>query len=193
MENTVFEMIQKIKETSNPILKASSLSFYISDGLRNQKLGLYEAYLLQWEVINNTREWYMLPAWSGKVQISTCIALLNQKLLAHAFRDSNCISLLRQWGMEASEVCAERRSHYIMDRYPDYLDIDREQNEHLLKEMLNVRQKYDTLSYDDGPYHVEIFPYHYFAPEEILLEKMDMSSQMSVTEEVETILMELNI
>lgn len=193
MENSTLNMIQNIKETDNPILKASTLSFYISDGLKNQKLGLYEAYLLQWEVIINTREWYMLPAWSGKVQISTCLALLNQKLLAHIFKDSSCIQLLRQWGMEASELCAERRAHYIMDRYHDYLDIDCERNEHLLKEMLHVRKNYDAMSYDDGPYHVEIFPYHYFEPEKILLEKTDLSGEMSVAEDVETILTELNI
>lgn len=193
MENTVLNMIQNIKETNNPILKASILSAYISDGMRNQKLGLYEAYLLQWEVINDTRQWYVLPAWSGTVQISTCLALLNQKLLAHIFRDSSCIQLLRQWGMEAFGLCAERRAHYIMDRYHDYLEIDHRQNEYLLEEMLHVRKNYDTMSFEDGPYHVDIFPYHYFEPEKILLEKTDLSGEMSVSEDVETILMEVNI
>ncbi len=192
MENTILNMIQSIRESNNPILKATILSKYISDGLRNQKLSLYEAYLLQWEVINDTREWYILPAWNGKVQISICLALLNQKLLAHAFRDSNCIQLLRQWGLEAFRLCAERRAHYIMDRYYDYLDIDCERNEHLLKEMLDVRERYDVMSYDDGPYHVECFPYHYFEPERILLEKMDLRNEMLVTEDVEKILIELN-
>ena len=185
-------MIQDIKETENPILKADILSFHISDGLRNQKLNLYEAYLLQWEVLNNTRDGYILPAWNRKVQISTCLALLNQKLLAEAFRDDSCVRLLRQWGMEAFQLCSEKREHYIMDRYNDFLDINQDHGEDLLKDMLNVRNRYDEMSDSDGPYHIECFPYHYFAPEIILLEKTDLSREKTVSEEVETIVIELN-
>ena len=131
-------MIQRIKETENPIVKADILSFYISDGLRDQKLNLYEAYLLQWEVLKNTREWYTLPAWNGKVQISTCLALLNQKLLAEAFCDDGCVRLLRQWGVEAFRLCSEKREHYIMDRYNDFLDIDHDHGKDLLKDILRL-------------------------------------------------------
>ena len=46
----------------------------------------------------------------------------------------------------------------------------------LLRELLTVRENYATLSDEEGPYHVEVFPYHYFEPERILLEKIGASS-----------------
>ena len=86
MENTILNMIQSIRESNNPILKATNLSKYISNGLRNQKLSLYEAYLLQWEVINDTREWYILPAWNGKVQILLRRVVFINKLVMRSCR-----------------------------------------------------------------------------------------------------------
>lgn len=41
----------------------------------------------------------------------------------------------------------------------------------LLRELLTVRENYATLSFNEWPYHVEEFPYHYYEPERILLEK----------------------
>ena len=187
MENNILNLIQTIKETPNPALKAQRLTFYITDGFRKQNLNLYEAYLLYWEVINYTRDSYTLPAWNRSVQISTCLALLNQKLLALAFRDKDCVLQLEKWGMEALRLCAEKRPHYIMDRYHEFimLDYDRED---LLKEMFEIREMYDTLSDEQGPYHVEVFPYHYFAPEKILLDYVDLSKEKCISEDVEAFL-----
>lgn len=49
------------------------------------------------------------------------------------------------------------------------------------------------LSDEERPYHVEVFPYHYFEPEKILLEKRDMSREKNIRTEIETMLIELNI
>ena len=192
------DLIQDIKKTDNPARKAAKLSFYISDGLRNQELNLYEAYLLQQEVLNYTREGYILPAWNTKVRIATCLALLNQRLMALAFHDRKYAQLLKKWGMEAYTLCAERRAHYIMDRYSDFLEInctgaDDCVHEGLLRELLNVRGNYDRLSDNDGPYHVEVFPYHYFEAERILMEKMDLAGEKQISEDTEAILIELSI
>ena len=191
MENNILNLIQTIKEATNPAIKAHELTFYIADGFRNQKLNLYEAYLLNWEVINYTRDSYTLPAWSRRVQISTCLALLNQKLLALAFRDKDCVQQLEKWGMEALRICGEKRSHYIMDRYHEFIMLDYNR-EDLLKELFKIREMYNTMSDEQGPYHVEVFPYHYFAPEKILLDHIDLSKEKCISENVEAILIALN-
>lgn len=186
------ELIQEMKETDNPILKAARLSFYISDGLKNRKLHLYEAYLLQQEVICFSRDGYLLPAWNGKVHISTCLTLLNQRLLAQVFHDTDYVRMLMQYGAEAFRLCAEKRKHYIMDRYHDYMNLDCGQ-EDLLTRMLAVRESYGSLGDDGGPFHVEVFPWHYFEPERILLENKDLSSEKYISEDTERILIECNI
>ena len=163
-----------------------------SDCLKLNKLSIYEAYLLQWEIINYSRNGYILPAWNGRVQISTCLAILNQKLLALVFNDKNCEKKLEDWGKEALNLCCERRTHYIMDRYIDFLHI-RDNDTSLLRTLLNVRENYATMSDNDGPYHVEVFPYHYFQPERILLEKMDIDKEKNISTDIETILIELNV
>lgn len=183
--------IHDIKGTDNPILKSAKLTFYISDGLKNQKLNLYEAYLLQQEVICFTRDGYILPAWNGKVRISTCLALLNQRLLAQAFHDMNYVQLLKEYGAEAFGLCAEKGKHYIMDSYNEFLNMDCEQ-EDLLRKMLAVRESNGSLSDNDGPYHVEVFPWHYFEPERILLENTDMGTDRQISEDTELILIEIN-
>jgi len=133
MEEKLLNIIQEIKETGNPALKAQKMTSVITDGLRNQALNLYEAYLLHWEVIHATRDSCILPAWNRAVRISTCLALLNHRLLALAFHDRDCAQQAHQWGMEAFGLCAEKRAHYIMDRYPEFIRMEYD-DEDLLKD-----------------------------------------------------------
>lgn len=189
--NNILNVINEVKEEEHPAVKASKLKFYISDNLRNKKLNIYEAYLLQCEVISYTRDSYLMPAWNNKVQISTCLEILNQKLLALAFNDMNYVNLLKEWGIEALHLCGEKRTHYIMDKYDKFLNINYDSKD-LLLELLNIRKKYDLMSYDDGPYHVEVFPAHYFEPERILLEGIDLSKEKFISKDTETILIELS-
>lgn len=191
VSNNVLNIINEIKSTDHPALKSLNLSLYISENLREKKLNIYEAYLLQGEVIRYTRDSYIMPAWSGKVQISTCLNLLNQKLLALAFNDIGYMKNIEKWSTEALQLCVEKRKHYIMDKYSEFLSIDFDSRD-LLLELLNVREKYDSLSYDDGPYHTEVFPYDEFEPEKILLERSDLSKEKFISKDIETLLIELN-
>lgn len=192
MENNILKIIQEVKNTCNPTIKAKKLSFYLSDCLKKKEINIYEAYLLHWEIINYTREGYILPAWNGKVQISTCLAILNQKLLAVAFDDIKCTEQLIAWGLEALKLCTEKRTHYIMDQYSEFINVSYN-SDNLLQELLSIREKYRFMSTNAGPYHVEVFPYHYYEPEKILLEKRDMSKEKNINMNVETMLIELNI
>lgn len=185
-------IINEVKKSTHPAVRALNLSVYISDNLKQKNISLYEAYLLQCEVIRYKRDSYTLPAWNNKVQISTCLELLNQKLLALAFNDIDYIKQLEKWGMEAFKLCGEKRTHYIMNKYNEFLKSDYN-SRNLLLELLDIRKKYDSLKYDDGPYHTEAFPYDYFEPERILLDRIDLSKDKSISREIETILIELSM
>ncbi len=192
MENDIIKVIQAIKDTDNPKIKAYKLTSYLSDLLKKQKITIYEAYLLNGEILNYMREWYRLPAWNGWVQISTCLEIFNQRLLAVAFKEMEYADLLKKWGREALQLCTEKRQHYIIDRFAEFMDID-ENSDALLQELLDIRKKYMSLSDNKGPYHIEAFPYHYFEPEKVLLEKKDMTGEKSISTDIETLLVELNI
>ncbi len=81
-----------------------------------------------------------------------------------------------------------------MDRYMGFLEADN--NVQLLEELLNVRKDYDQLSDDDGPYHNETFPYHFYSVEEILLsegEKRKYLNNKTLSEDIEDLIIELNL
>lgn len=190
-ESTIATFLESIKQVNNPIVKSKKIAFYISDLLKNQEITLYDAYVLNKEVIKFQREWYLLPAWNGWSQISTCLAIINQRLLAIAFKELDYAEQLKQWGQDAFRLCKEQRKQYIMDRFEEFMNID-EKDEVLLQELLDVRNNYRKLSGNEGPYHVEVFPFHYYEPERILLEKRDLSTEKIVSEDTKTIIAELN-
>ena len=127
------KILQDIKNTDNPVMKAIRLSVHLSNMLKENQINIYEAYLLQGEIIHYRREGYTLPAWNDTVQISTCLAILNQRLLALAFKDDKYAGLLK-----------------------------------------------------------ELFPYHYYEPEKILLDKQNLQNIKNVSKNIETLLVELN-
>lgn len=192
MENDTIKMIQDIKNVDNPNIKAIKLSWYVSDLLKKDALTIYEAYLLHGEILKYKREWYRLPAWNGRVQISNCIEIINQRLLAIAFGEREYAEVLKEWGREAFQLCKEKRIHYIMDRFEEFINMD-ENDKALLQELLDVRMTYTKLNFNKGPYHVEVFPHHYFEPEKILLDKRDLPTKKVMSENIETVLVELRI
>jgi hypothetical protein len=162
----IHSLLLFIKENQNPLLIADRLSWFISDSLRVNRCSLYESYLLNDYVLHLKREGYTKPAWMSKVHISTCLSLLNQLLLCHFFQDKDLIQRYRNWCNEAGKLNQEKRPHYIMDRFADFLDAPARPE--LLRELAAVRHHYATMSYDNGPFHVESFPYHFYSPEELL-------------------------
>ncbi len=190
------KILQDVRNTDNPAIKAIRLSVHLSDMLRENKINIYEAYLLQGEIISHRREWYILPAWGSTVQCSTvqisdCIAILNQRLLALVFKDYKYADLLKDFGIEALHLCKEKRAHYIMDDYMEFININAGADS-LLYKLYNARQNYNSLSDEEGPFHVEEFPYHYCEPEKILLGKGNLQSMKSISGDIETLLIELN-
>ncbi len=61
---------------------------------------------------------------------------------------------LREWGMEALQLCGEKRPHYILNKYVEFINFSRN-CDMLLQELSDVRKHYTLLSNEEGPYHVE--------------------------------------
>lgn len=49
------------------------------------------------------------------------LAILNQKLIPHIFKEQAEIDILKAWGQESYIQNTEVRVHYILDRYAQYL------------------------------------------------------------------------
>lgn len=186
------KILLDVRGTDHPSIKANELSVFLSKMLKEKSIDIYEAYLINGEVINYEREGYTLPAWNGIVNISRCLAILNQRMLALAFKDDEYASVLKEFGLEALHLYKGKRAHYIMDHYIEYININDESKD-LLQFLYDIRQDYNELSFDDGPYHNELFPYDYYIPEKILLDKEELQNRKNVSSDIEELLIELNI
>ncbi|BDU27619.1 MULTISPECIES: hypothetical protein [unclassified Flavobacterium] len=182
--------ITTIDKINNPLLVANKISYFISDALRENTINLFEAYLLNLEEIKIRRIGYIQLSWNVNIQIRTCLAIINQLILAYYFGNIETIEMLKRWGLEAFNLNKEKRSHYIMDEYELFLNIKNSDN--LLRELLKVRNNYNHLNDDLGPYHIEVFPYHFYSPEKILLEK-EKSYDCNLGEQIENLIIYLNL
>jgi hypothetical protein len=192
LKDEVENLISHIKHEANPLIVANKISYFLSDALREGKVSLHEAYMLNWEEIKYRKMGYTQSAWNGRVRIATCLTILNQKLLAHIFDEQAGAEKLKSWGVEAYNLNNEKRSHYIMDRYSLFLDAN--DSPELLGKLLDTRNSYDGLSADEGPYHTEVFPYHFYSPEEILLEKNGQTEyKKNLDGAIEDLIVELNM
>jgi len=76
-------------------------------------------------------------------------------------------SQLKSWFLDDIQLLSENRQHFLIDRMsagPSLFD-----DKVLLNEISEMRQAYDTLSDDGGPYPNEVFPWDHAAPERELL------------------------
>ncbi len=194
MKAEVETLIKTINNKSNPAMIADDISHFIINSLRSNEISLYEAYLVNMEAIKFKRQGYIQPAWNERVRISTCLTLLNQKLLAHVFDESIVAMKVKELALEAYKLIKVKRSHFIVDRYIDFLEANNDIP--LLQKMLDIRSNYDELSDDDGPFHNEAFPYHFYCPEEILLkerEKRKYLSSKNLSNDIENLIIQLSI
>ena len=92
-------------------------------------------------------------------------------LCSLSFEEPHMANTVKLWLNEDILLLKENRNHYIINMLRKDIDIDPKQD--WLKELSEVRHNYNNLSDDDGPYHVEVFPYHYVSPEDALLNQKD--------------------
>ncbi|QHW31350.1 hypothetical protein GZH47_11170 [Paenibacillus rhizovicinus] len=185
------EIIQSIKQQNNPMIVANRLSTFIVHAIREGSINLYEAYLLNGEVIKWYRKGYTQPAWKSPVLVSNCLAILNQKLLSHIFDGNTVTENIYKLGLEAYRLNDDKRKHYIMDKYALFLEA--QDSPALLHELQSIRNNADKQSYDDGPYHFDEFPFECFSPETILLEGGGHLFEKTIQDEIEDLIVELNL
>lgn len=194
MQNNIEFIMKIIKDIKNPVYISDEVSHFVIDSLREKRINLYEAYMIYNEITRFRRLGYTQPAWNEDVRITTCLYLINQKLLAHIFNDILMEKQLEVWAVEAFNLNKEKRSHYIMDRFNDFLEAN--QNPELLIELSGVRSGYEQLDYNEGPYHNEAFPFEFFAPEDILLNKEakdQCTNNKILSNDIEDLIVELTL
>lgn len=188
------ELLEELKKEDNPLNIAIEISSFVAELFRNGQMTLYEAYSVYWEAIKYERKGYLQLTHRNYVRISTCITILNQKLLADIFDDRAASNMLKQWAVEAYKLNNEKRPHYIIDRFMEFLSAN--ERPELLEELLQVRKNYEKLSFNDGPYHCEEFPYDCYSFEEILLDNELLKSfrnNKTLSEEIENLIVEINL
>jgi hypothetical protein len=191
LENAKIELLEGLKNIDHPSLMATGISGFIVNAMRNGIINIYEGYLLNWEVVSYQRRSYLERGWKEGVRISICLAILNQRFLAQIFGNNEGAAQLKLWGLEAINLYKSKRAHYILDRYEEFLDAKDAPD--LLKVLLDVRNNYQTLDFDKGPYHNEEFPYDFYVPEKILLENGQDYGKMIVNGIIEDLIVELNL
>jgi len=159
-------LLEKVNEVTSPAVRALEISAFVSKGLREGELDLYEAYLLSGVQLDFERLAYTQSDWPKQVQISTLVQLLNLRLLAAAFGETRDEARWVRYGQEALPLNREKRPHYILDHYKDYLKESIPPQR--LRELAALR-KSKKQPFDQGPYHTELFPYEYCSCEEMLL------------------------
>lgn len=182
-------LVEELKSQVNPGGVEICLERYISNGLREKQLSLYEAFLLQAEALGFLRMAYTQAAWNRKVGISILLQILNVKMLSILFKDEPGAKIWTECGIDAYRRNQEVRPHYILDEYLTYLKA--EDNPVYLEKLLKVRQK-KKRPFNKGPYHDEVFPYSECNYEELLLSNKRFSDEeKKISEVIENLLVEL--
>ncbi len=152
------KLMESIQETDLSIIIALELSCYISSCLDNEWISLYEAYLLNIEVISLTRGSGKC-GWEKRVYILDCLKILNQRMLALLYGDLQYAEKMKEFALEAFKLNDEKREHFILDDYVSYIDAHTDKG--LLKKLEYARENWEQLlddDYDSGPFPIESFP-----------------------------------
>jgi hypothetical protein len=88
-------------------------------------------------------------------------------ITARAFRLDALATIAEGWFAHDAPLLQEQRSHFFVERLAGGRDLISDRG--FLEMLSRMRDEYDSLPEDDGPYHVEKFPWDYAAPERELL------------------------
>ena len=182
-------LIESVKAQTTPGNRSLDISVFVSQSLRGKELNLYEAYLLSGMKMEFTRLSYVQPAWSNRVRISILLELLNLRLLAAVFEEKSEEVRWTRYAKEAYSMNQEKRPHYILDHYPEYLE--ETISSEFLQSLKDVRAS-RSKPFDNGPYHTDVFPYNKCKCEELLLQGKTLPRRnQKVCSAIENLLVEL--
>ncbi|TWT75784.1 hypothetical protein CA13_73570 [Planctomycetes bacterium CA13] len=155
------------KICDHPLVQADDLRFYVSDRLRDDNIDLYSAFLLAHEALRIGRNGYLQPAWNYNLSISGLLRIFTHCLAARAFRADSMAMTAETWLVNDASHLQEHRPHFFTDRLSEGRALITDGT--FLESLSQMREQYDSLNDDDGPFHLEVFPWHYAAPERELL------------------------
>ena len=151
----------------HPLIQADELSIYISSRLRDGGVDLYSAFLLEHEARRIRRNGYLQPAWNHRLSISGLLQIYMLCLTASAFGADKMAAAAEDWFRDDISRLQEPRTHFFADRLSDGRALITDGA--FLQLLSEMRDRYDSLNDDEGPFHVEVFPWDYAAPERELL------------------------
>lgn len=166
--------------------------YYTSSRLRDGSVSLYSAFLLAHEALRIGRNGYLQPSWNNSLSISGLLRIYVHCLTARAFRADRMATIAEAWLVNDASHLREHRPHFFTDRLSDGCALATDDT--FLQLLSEMRRQYDSLNDDDGPFHVEVFPWQYAAPERELLipgSQPDFCNTTPIDREVEDLLAEL--
>lgn len=184
-------LLKDLRWSSNPSSRACNLKTFVAITLRNGQITLYEAYLLQGESLTFARAAYTQLAWHEyhRVGISTLLALLNMKMMSVLFQDEAGVKLWNDWALEAYQWLKEKRTHYLADDFPAFLNADKDLA--YCTKLQEIRSK-KRKSFNKGPYHDEDeFPYRTCAYETMLLNGERFPKEQQISDPIADLLTEI--
>ncbi|GEM_PF-5722443 len=114
------------------------------------------------------------------------------RLTAFAFRDTTGSEQTQEWLLEDFPNLAELRNHYLIDQGTELLKASPSND--FLEELSQTRKDYESLDYDDGPFHCEEFPYETVSPEDHLLGLIsEVFTSKIVDAETESVLVDIGV
>lgn len=156
-----------IPNENNPSVQAHEVRYVVARGLRDGTLSLYEGYQLQCEAVRIDRIAYTQSAWGRQLSISGLLAIVMHAVTAKALGLHAAASRYEQWYVDDFHLLGDPRHHFLTDAY---LGVAGWLSDHDFLRLLNTKRiNYDKLSDNDGPYPTEVFPYHFAAPELVLV------------------------
>lgn len=160
-------LVENVKAQTNPENRSLEIGVFVSKAMREKTINLYEAYLVSGMKMEFTRLSYVQPAWSNRVRITILLELLNLRLLAAAFAETDEEERWVRYAKEAFSMNQEKRPHYILDHYQEYLK--ETISPEFLQNLKDVRAS-RSKPFDNGPYHTDLFPFNKCKCEELLLQ-----------------------
>ena len=160
-----------IATESNPSTQANEVRRAIVRGLRDTTLTLYEAYLLHCEAVRIDRIAYTQSAWGRQLSISGLLTIVMHAITAEAFGLHDAAGTYERWYVDDFPQLGEHRPHFLTAAYPGTTGWRNDQE--FLRRLNATRNEYDNLSDDEGPYPIEVFPFHFAAPELVLIGERD--------------------
>ncbi len=182
-----------------PALQADSLNQYIADRLRSGSLDIPSAFQLHHEAVRIERFSYRQPAWGHSLYIGGLYQIYMHALTGRALGCADQARMAEDWFIEDIPLLRDDRPHHFRKRLTAGRALFQDRN--FLQLLADMRRdcgekvlRGESLDEDQAPYHFDLFPYEFAAPEQEVLWPgtcPEFDRNVPPDREVEDILVEL--